>query len=486
MDVSRGATLALLGVALFVVTMSVSAATAPSLDVERSLPNGTPTETPTDGAPSGTTTVTPERGTATPVGPRTLVGMQGTWTEHGSVFLLSGDEEVWRDGSADSYFEVSRLDDGTVLAAFANDSATECGELKAPCGRTGFRHIDPSGSGGPKVVSEYSFPVGSLTNSEVHAVDRINEGTYVFTDMDEERIAIVDNGTEVWEWRASTFYDAPEDPTSRDWLHINDVDTIGDGRFLVSVRNANQLVVVERGSGVVEVINEDDDADDSSCTDKNSQLRDTDGDSDVRCGDPSVIDHQHNPQWLGPGAVLVADSDNDRITELHRTDDGDWEVAWVLRSAGGIELRWPRDADRLPNGHTLITDSLNERVFEIDGNGNMVWSVGTDRIPYEADRLPMGEYAGGYDAGTPTDSPDGNGTATPDERTPLPTANRDGDVNADDTGSDIPGLTIAVVGLRGTFSWLPVWFKELQLAATILSLGLVAGGGVDYWRNGRD
>ncbi|MFB6087639.1 MAG: hypothetical protein ABEJ85_03885, partial [Haloarculaceae archaeon] len=262
---------------------------------------------------------------------------------------------------------------------------------------------------------------------------------------------------------------------------------IGDGRFLVSVRNANQLVVVGRGSGVVRVINADTEgSSDESCT-KTGQLADFDGDGDVRCGDPSVINHQHNPQWLGPGAVLVADSDNDRVVELHRTEGGDWEPAWILRSAGGIGLHWPRDADRLPNGHTLVTDSLNERVFEVDGDGNVVWSVGTERIPYEADRLPIGEYAGGYDAATPTDGPGGDdGTDTSTDRTPLPTADGDGSVNAGDTGSSIPGLSIAVVGLKGTFSWLPFWFRELQLAVTILSALLVVGGGVDYWHNGRD
>jgi hypothetical protein len=101
-----------------------------------------------------------------------------------------------------------------VLAAFANESSTDCGDVGSPCARTGYRHIDPSDPDGPAVIAEYSFPVGSITNSEVHAVDRVREDTYVFTDMDEERVVMVENGTEVWEWRASSFYDAPPDPTS--------------------------------------------------------------------------------------------------------------------------------------------------------------------------------------------------------------------------------------------------------------------------------
>ena len=462
---ARGTTLALLGVALFVVTMAGGAVTAP----DRTVTGGdvsTPTPLPA---------------------PRTLVGIQGGWVTHGNLRMYEGPGEQWRETSADGYFEASMLPDGTVLAAFANESSTDCGDVGSPCARTGYRHIDPSGPSGPAVIAEYSFPVGSITDSEVHAVDRVRENTYVFTDMDEERVVMVENDTEVWEWRASSFYDAPPDPTSRDWLHINDVDHLGEGRFLVSVRNANQILVVERGEGVVEVVNADDGGSDATCTEE-GRLGDFDGDGEVRCGDPSVFKEQHNPQWVGPGAVLVADSDNDRIVEVHRTDDGDWEPAWVLRSVSGIEFNWPRDADRLPNGNTLITDSLNKRVVEVDPDGNAVWSVDTSgpdgpHIPYEADRLPYGEFAGRFDGGpanssTPTTTPEDGSTPAATERTALPTARSDGEVDAG-TGGEVPVLTLAVTGMQGTFAWLPFWFGELHLAVTVVSVLLVAAAGID-------
>jgi hypothetical protein len=438
----RGTALVLVGVGLLVVTLSTGAVTAP----EREITSGNESET--------------------------LVGVQGGWVTGGNVRFYAGSEEVWRESSADGYFEVSKLSDGTVIAAFANESATECGALGSPCARTGFRHIDPSGSSSPEVISEYSFPVASLTNSEVHGVDRIDNGTYVFTDMDAERIAIVDNGSQVWEWPASSFYEAPDDPTSRDWLHINDVDVIDEDRFLVSVRNANQLVVVERGHGVVEVINADDGGSDSSCT-VDGQLQDFDGDGDVRCGDPAVLDHQHNPQWLGPGAVLVADSDNDRVVELHRTENGLWEPVWTVESANGVALDWPRDADRLPNGNTLITDSLNKRVIEVDETGQAVWGIGTGSdIPYEADRLEIGEYSGPF-----------NSTVGSDVTRRVPISDGTGQIDDVDSGSDIPVLTLAVTGIRGTFEWVPYWFAELHLTAVVLSLGLIGAGSADKWRN---
>ncbi|QLH81582.1 arylsulfotransferase family protein [Halosimplex pelagicum] len=488
MDVSRGSALVLLGVGLFVATMVVGAATAPSGSAGGVDAPATPAPSPDDtAAPSDPDATAAPTGTPSSDEPQTLVGNQGGWVTHGSVIAFDGRSVAWRNTQADGYFEVSRLDNGTVLAAFANESSEDCGDLSAPCARTGYRIIEP-GSG--EILSEYSFPVGSITNSEVHAADATGDGGIAYVDMDAERVVVVENGTEVWEWRASELYEAPPDPASRDWLHINDVDAIGDGRFLVSVRNANQLLIVERGEGVVEVINEDDGTSDANCL-SDERLYDADGDGDVRCGDPSVIKEQHNPQWLGDGAVLVADSENDRVVELHRTDDGDWEPVWAVDRAGGIQLTWPRDADRLPNGNTLIADSRNRRVIEVDPQGEMVWNVSVGAaakygpgIVYEADRLPYGEYAGSYDGGsTPTDA-DGTATeggAATSTKTPLPrmtAANGSAALTAPD--DEIPLLSEAVAGLQGTFAWVPIWFGELHLAATALGLLFVLVGGVDH------
>jgi len=421
---------------------------------------------------AGSALVAPDRSTAAVddgTERHTLVGSQGGgpgWHEHGSAYLLDGTDIEWREDSADSYFDVQRLSDGRVLAGFMDSGYEECGQYESPCAHTGIRLIDPDADGGATVVEEYGFPVRSQSNSEIHDAEPLPGGGFAMTDMDNERIMVVENGEVTWTWNASTVYDAPDDPTRTDWLHINDIDRIGEDRFLVSVRNANQLVIVERtddgGSEVVEIINEDEPGSpDDSCT-GNGQLRDTDGDGDVRCGDPSILDHQHNPQWLGDGAVLVADSDNDRVVELHRTDDGDWEIAWVVRSVDGRSLHWPRDADRLENGHTLITDTLNKRIVEIDENGTAVWTYPTERIPYEADRVPR-ELQGS-------------------ERT-LPLATSDG-VNLDGGSSEsgIPVLSTLVVGVRAAAPWAPVWFGEAQVALTLVSLALVLAGGASAVR----
>ena len=321
----------------------------------------------------------------------TVVGIQS-----GNITMATANgKKLWRYGNTTSYFDVTHLENGNVLAAFILEDQRDCGPFASPCARTGYRIIDPTPT--PHVVRQWTFPVRNVPHSEVHDVNQLPNGEFLLSDMEYERIfTVAPNGTITWQWNASQRYDAPADPTTTDWLHINDVDRIGNERYLVSVRNANQLLIIEGDKGVVEVINKDrNNSDDLDCTPSQgeTQLADTDGNGDVHCGNQSLFDHQHNPQYLGPNTILVADSENNRVVELHKTGDR-WRPAWTLDSANGIKFNWSRDADRLPNGNTLITDSKNDRVVEVTKNGQVVWSLNTSHWPYEADRIPVGEQAG--------------------------------------------------------------------------------------------
>ena len=398
----------------------------------------------------------------------TLVGVQGP-ARGGNVTALAPDGDViWATNGSPvgeetiGYMDVTKLDNGSVLAAFADGPYRECGPYEPPCKRTGFRIVDPTPT--PHVVSEWSYPVRTREDSEVHDAEPLPSGNVVVADMEYESIFVVNRttGERTWTWNASQHYPAPKDPTKTDWLHINDVDRIGDGRFLVSVRNANQLLVIERGTGVVEVINADEPGSSDELCLGHDQLVDPEGDGDVKCGDPNTLNEQHNPQWLGPGAVVVADSENDRVVELHKdAESGEWEVAWTLTEAGGIPLNWPRDADRLPNGHTLITDSRNNRVVEVTRNGSVAASYHVRSLPYEADRLPYEESVR-----QPYDTPDH----------PVP----DHSVG----GSEIPILSTLLSGMRHVVA-VPYWVSELHVFAVVLSLGLVTWGGLVLVRSER-
>jgi len=488
----RGLALVAAGLLLLVVGFGASAFAAPG--------QASPTETSaTDGVQTNST-ADPQTGGQTPTQTParlsgTLVGVQGSGSYTAGGYTELAGERVLRD-EQDTYFDVSLLRDGRLLAAWMDEDREACGPYESPCARTGFVVSEQDGT----VTERYSFPVRSSTNSEVHDVEALPDGGFVFADMDRERVVIVRDGEVRWQWNASSVYDAPADPTQRDWLHINDVDRIDDGRFLVSVRNANQLLVLERraeGAEVVEVINADDGGSDDSCTVR-GRLSDTDGDGDVRCGDPEVFRAQHNPQWLGPGAVLVADSENDRVVELHERG-GEWRPVWVLTGADGRSFSWPRDADRLSNGNTLVTDSRGRRVVEVTESGETVWSYSTgDGIVYESDRVPDGETAGGplYATDRP---PETTATAGGDE-TERPS---DTEVSSTETASGTAPptetVTPVIVGgggeerlpvfgeaarlLRAGLPWLPLWLRGPQVAVLAVSLVLVVTGVVDSRRD---
>lgn len=408
----RGLALVVAGVLLVVLAFGGAWALAPDRTV-------VPAESDTDNEDVANTTV--------------LIGVQGPGPR-GNVTELNANATVrWTydngtDGDAISYQNVQQLDDGRVLTTFADDNYQNCGPYEQPCKRTGIRIIDPTPE--PEVVYEWSYPMRTRKDSEVHDAEMLPSGDVLVADMEFESIFILNLSTEerTWTWNASDHYDAPADPTKEDWLHINDVDYIGEERYLVSVRNANQLVIVKRGEGVVEVINED--------------------------GDPAVMNEQHNPQWLGDGRVLVADSENNRVVELHRNEStAEWEVSWVVQRTGGMALDWPRDADRLPNGRTVITDSRNDRVVVVDENGTLVRSYGTTPLPYEADILPHGEQV------APGDSPL-FGIESAD--TVLP--------------RKIPVLTTLLAAVRHVVP-IPYWVSELHVLVVGVALSLWGWGG---------
>jgi len=211
----------------------------------------------------------------------------------------------------------------------------------------------------------------------VHDVDRLASGETAVIDMGNDRaFTVARNGSVTWSWNgtrrlgAGSAFDEeygspPRSGPESDWTHMNDIDQLPNGNFQLSIRNFDVIVEVDPETNeIVDVIGEP--------------------------GNHSFLYEQHNPYRLTEwGTIIVADSENDRIVEY------DLETNERVWSYGGDDiLRWPRDADRLPNGNTLITDSLNDRVIEINSEGEIVWEYSGVRLPYEADRQGVPEEAG--------------------------------------------------------------------------------------------
>jgi sugar lactone lactonase YvrE len=307
------------------------------------------------------------------------------------TLIESTGERKWVHSGDGTYFGVSVVNQNEILVGFETDNHQRCPD-DPPCRRTGVRHFSIENDS-PTIREEWSYLIGDVSGHENHDVEVAPNGGYYVSDMANERIGHVRDGEATWIWNASEFYDEPSTPQDIDWLHINDVDRIDSGKYLVSVRNANQILIIEEKNGVVDVINPDTSgADEHKCASQG--LKDFDGDGEVRCGDSDVLWGQHNPQWVSEGVVLVADSNNNRVVEFHRTN-GSWEEVWELGEAGGMRFAWPRDADRLPNGNTLITDTGNNRVVEVTPRGSLVASFKLPTGVYEADAFPQGEYPAG-------------------------------------------------------------------------------------------
>jgi hypothetical protein len=217
-------------------------------------------------------------------------------------------------------------------------------------------------------------------SNAIHDVDYIGDGRLLVAEIaypDGVSIVNTTTGTREWSWHAEqNFTRASGGEYPGDWTHINDVEQLADGRIMVSVRNQDKVVFLDPDSG--EVVEE------------NRTLGVDD--------DHEFLFEAHNPDYInasnGGPAVLVADSENNRVVEYQR-EEGTWNRTWVWQDGG---MEWPRDADRLPNGNTLITDSNSDRVLEVNEAGEVVWQT-TFPGPYEAERLHTGaESAGGESA----------------------------------------------------------------------------------------
>jgi len=311
----------------------------------------------------------------------------------------------YRNESHTRYWDVDPVagTNATVEYLYADHLSPEDCNSGDVCTRNGVERVNLTTG---NVTSVYSRVTPGKHSTRWHDADRIDGDRLLVADIAQDRAFVVNTTTEqvTWSWDAQTEFetssggDYPED-----WTHINDVEYVElDGRAtaMLSLRNHDQVVFVDTKTGLREnwTLGADDDHD--------------------------TLYEQHNPDYIpaerGGPAVLVADSENGRVVEYQR-ENGSWERAWEWRDQ---RLTWVRDADRLPNGHTLITDSNGDRVLEIDRSGSVVWSS-TVGFPYESERLGTGdESAGGESAaalGLPDRTPNAsNRSAVSDATTLLP------------------------------------------------------------------
>ena len=243
--------------------------------------------------------------------------------------------------------DADRLPNNNTLIIYYNETLTALPDY--PEGTMGYPSIVAEVNTNGEVV--WNFTTGL---DFTHDADRLPNGNTIIADsspnVHNERIIEVDpSGNVVWEYKTGN------------GSYPNDVDVLPNGNVFISLRDWNSLLEVNRQGETVWFYN-----------------------------GTGILTKQHNPDVLWNNHILVCDSENNRILELNR----DHKIVSEYTGEGVGGLSWPRDADRLPNGNTLITDSragLVTRVIEVNSEGDLVWEFEVQimfgNLFYESDRL---------------------------------------------------------------------------------------------------
>ncbi|MFX0058415.1 MAG: PQQ-binding-like beta-propeller repeat protein [Candidatus Heimdallarchaeota archaeon] len=230
--------------------------------------------------------------------------------------------------------------------------------------------------------------------AQPHEVVELPNDHLLIADTGYDRVIEINypNKSIIWEWKpelinwskVNSNWDSNHyynNPIAFDWTHLNDIDFKDYGTWnacLISIRNFDIIVEINYTAEI------------SGPSNNPDNIFWYYGDY----GNYSLLNHQHNPDYLNNGNIIIADSENNRILEINYTTKKE-----VWRYKG--DLDWPRDADELPNGNLLITDSLHNRIIELDRNTKeIVWKFHGDLInPYEADLLENGNILVGNGIG---------------------------------------------------------------------------------------
>jgi len=214
--------------------------------------------------------------------------------------------------------------------------------------------------------------VWSYLNSKVsHDADRLPNGNTLIcwggndTKDDYQVIEVHPNGTIVWSWQAKPYFNIPpyDSISSQGWTHANAVTRLSNGNTIVNLRNFNLTIEVNVTGHVV-----------------------------WQYDWGSLGQDPHEPEILPNGNLLIALQGDIpyQAVEINRTTG---QVVWEY---GRENMIFTRDADRLPNGNTLLVAIVNQRskIFEVTQDGDIVWELawgtGVSPIPgwfYKAQRI---------------------------------------------------------------------------------------------------
>ena len=171
-------------------------------------------------------------------------------------------------------------------------------------------------------------------------------------------VEMTPKGETVWEWRSWDHLDPVTDGISEVqsprtiWSNGNGLEELPDGNFLASFRTTSLVLRISRKTG--EVL--------------------------WKLGRPMVAG-QHAPTLLSNGNILIFDNGVHRLDDplsysrVIEVDPATNKIVWKYQDKPAWNFFTPRmgNAQRLPNGNTLVNEAAFGRFFEVTKEGEIVW-----------------------------------------------------------------------------------------------------------------
>jgi hypothetical protein len=162
----------------------------------------------------------------------------------------------------------------------------------------------------------------------------------------------------VWEYRTWEHLDPETDRITAiqeprdEWTHGNGLAELPNGDIVVSFRTISTVVIIERKTGTII----------------------------WKLGAPPLCG-QHAPTPLPNGNLLIFDNGPHRLdhsmpfSRVIEVEPSSKKIVWEYREKRESDFFSPRisNAQRLPNGNTMICEGDFGRLFEVTAGGELVW-----------------------------------------------------------------------------------------------------------------
>jgi len=173
---------------------------------------------------------------------------------------------------------------------------------------------------------------------------------------------ITPEGEVVWEWLGYEHLDPEADAICplcdrMEWTHCNACSVLPDGNILVSLLKQNTIAIIDKNTGDIK----------------------------WRWGQKEGLGHQHHPNMLENGNILVFDNGSHRPAfgkGFSPPSSRGLEIALASREIGweyddderlNFWGPWISGCQRLPNGNTLICEGPFGRFFEVTVERELAW-----------------------------------------------------------------------------------------------------------------